>query len=73
MSIDHLSDDELQAFINSEAALIKDSWRKHLESCSHCRKHLALYTMIDNEISSQPLENFSDNFVHSIMNNIQVR
>jgi hypothetical protein len=73
MSIEHLSDEEIQAFINSESSSIKDSWRKHLESCLHCRNQLALYTMIDNEISSQLSEDFSDNFEHSTMNNIQLR
>ena len=70
MSIIHLTDEQLQLYleggISQETSLIEE----HLYSCEDCRLQLAAYRSVFTELNVEPAEVFSPGFESGIIENL---
>ncbi|SYZ72659.1 hypothetical protein TRIP_C20774 [Candidatus Zixiibacteriota bacterium] len=64
MSINHLTDDQIQQFLDGSADI---SACHHLENCSICREHLKVYEGLYNELKRDTPVELSADFPRKIM------
>jgi len=70
MSIDHLSDEELQSYLDEKSIRNKAAVEHHLQSCIHCRRQLTAYRLIHAEFHAEPEKTFSDDFEDDVIKRI---
>lgn len=70
MSLDHLSEDELQSYCRGQYTKEKTAVAHHLQTCVYCRRQLAAYTYINDEFDHVPAGIFSVNFETRIIEKI---
>ncbi len=70
MSIDHLSDKELQSYLDEMPIINKAAVERHLQSCIHCRRQLTAYLLVHEEFHAEPEKAFSRDFEDVVMKRI---
>ena len=71
MSIIHLTDDQLQFYLESGIGKDNSSVETHLQTCEQCRQQLEAYTFVFSELNSESDEVFSPGFESDIIKKIQ--
>ena len=70
MSIDHLSDEELQSYLDEKSIRNTAAVEHHLQSCIHCRRQLIAYRLIHAEFHAEPEKDFSRDFEDDVIKRI---
>lgn len=73
MSINHLTDEELQAYLDSDLSENRDAILSHINKCNHCQLQLAAYQRVFDEVSLKPEEMFSLDFDDNILRKIKTK
>jgi len=71
MSLNHLSDKELQAYVDGQLVENRRAIENHLSQCDHCRIQLAAYQKVSSTFRTEPEEIFSVDFENIIIDKIQ--
>jgi len=71
MSLNHLSDKELQAYVDGQLVENRSTIENHLLQCDRCRMQLAAYQKISSTFRYEPEEIFSAEFENIIIDKIQ--
>jgi len=61
--MNHLSDEQLQAFLENKNLIGSDEIQEHLNSCEICKINLNAYQKIYDVLESEPIPELSPNFV----------
>lgn len=67
MAVKHLSDEQIQDFLDGNIALADKSLKSHLESCRACKKTLAYYQNLYLGLKQEPDFQLPSNFAHSVV------
>ncbi len=70
MSKEHLTDDDLQAYITGESE-IRNRFEDHLNNCRSCRIQLILYKQVVDTLDRETGDIFSNGLEDSILNTIK--
>ncbi len=70
MSVEHLTDEELQAYLDGASVENRAALESHLRTCRHCRKELLAYRFVEEEFCAEPGETFSVRFEDAIIERI---
>lgn len=71
MSIDHLSDEQIQQYLDSGPSAFGDSAEKHLEGCHRCQATLKEYQVLYNRLGRETETLLSPNFTSDTMAKIE--
>lgn len=67
VSDNHLSDRQLQAYLDGAAGADRDSIEAHLRRCNACRSQLNLYRAVEKELSTSPGFMLSADFAEQVI------
>jgi hypothetical protein len=71
MSLRHLSEETMQAFLEDRMSS-KYAWvPAHLESCDHCKRQLKQYEILFKELQQEVEFKLSENFAEAVLQRIQ--
>ncbi len=69
----HLSDAELQAYLDREASISREEMEAHLHACAHCRSNLAAYRRLYGGLKDETGFLLSANFADAVAARIEKR
>jgi hypothetical protein len=70
MSIEHLTEEELQSYTDGRDTENMDTVESHLQTCVYCRQKLAAYQFINEECCVEPEYEFSMDFEDVVIERI---
>ena len=71
MYLDHLTDQQIQSYVEGESIHNPAEVEEHLKSCQQCRKQVNAYKFVRSEMVQEPKQIFfSDSFEDAIMTRI---
>ena len=71
MDLSHLSDEQIQNYLDQADPLNRAEIEKHLHNCSYCTRNLQIYRGIYHQLSQDPLPDLSDNFSGLLLTRIK--
>lgn len=67
MAVKHLSDEQIQDFLDGNMVLSDKSLKGHLESCRVCKKTLSYYQNLYLGLKQEPEFQLPSNFAHTVI------
>jgi len=69
--MNHLSDEQLQAFLENKNLISSDEIQEHLNICEICKINLNAYQKIYDVLKSEPIPELSPNFVQMTLGKLK--
>lgn len=70
MAVKHLSDEQIQDFLDGNLQASEKSLKKHLQSCSVCRKTWSYYQNLYSGLKKEPEFKLPSNFAHTVISRL---
>jgi hypothetical protein len=70
MSSDHLSDDQIQAYLDSQEIIDKELIEEHLKYCSSCQKNITFYRELYKSLDYDLMPSLPKNFAKQVISGI---
>ena len=71
MDLSHLSDEQIQNYLDQADPLNRAEIEKHLHICPYCTRNLRIYRGIYHQLSQDPLPDLSKNFSGLVLTRIK--
>jgi hypothetical protein len=73
VALRHLSDAEIQDFLDGNLPDREDSLEIHINQCPHCRSRVIRYRMLYKELREDTIPRFKDDYAASVMSYIKAK
>ncbi len=70
MAVKHLSEEQIQDFLDGNRSASEKGLKKHLESCAVCKKTLAQYQNLYLGLKQEPEFQLPSNFAHTVISRL---
>ena len=71
--MNHLSDEEIQEYLDGLSRDKLEKVTQHLKTCSACRHQVAAYKRVYSALEEEPAFSFPANFIDNVVNNVTNR